>query len=147
MVAAEVISDFPERFAQMAGQQVLLEGAEGARTVTVAQARASGRKAFLKFEGYDSPEEVEALRGAYVKVSSEQAVTLPQGEYFWHEIVGLRVVGENGEELGTVREILRTPAHDVYVTEKVMIPAVKEIVKQVNVAEGRMVVDLPPEQP
>lgn len=146
-VAAEVLSDFPERFAAMVGEQVLLEGKGYHRTATVAEASASGRRAVLKFEGYDSPGEVEVLRGAYVKIAPSQAASLPKGEYFWHDIVGLRVVDKTGRELGQVTDVLRMPAHDVYVTDKVMIPAVKEIVKEIDVAAGRMVVDLPPQGP
>ncbi len=147
MVTAEVISDFPERFAALAGEEVLLESDAGSRTATVAEARASGRKAFLKFQGCESPQQAEAIRGAYVKVSQLQAVSLPEGSYFWHEIVGLQVVDQKGEDLGQITQVLRLPAHDVYITGKVMIPAVKQIVKAIDLAAGRMVVDLPPRQP
>jgi len=146
VVAAEVLSDFPQRFADMAGQEVLLESEKESRTATVVEASASGRRALLKFDGFESPEEAEAIRGAYVKVSESQAVSLPEGSYFCHEIVGLQVVGENGENMGQIQKVLRLPVHDVYVTDKVMIPAVKEIVKKIDLAAGRMVVDLPPQE-
>lgn len=61
----------------------------------------------LSFEGYDSINDVEPFKGAMLKVPESQLGELAEGEYYFHEIIGCTVVTEEGETIGTVREILR----------------------------------------
>lgn len=86
-----------------------------------------------------------ALIGQALYVPEAEAVALPKGEYFVHQIVGLTVVTTAGEALGTVAEVLETGSNDVYAVRgprgEVMIPALKEVIKEVDLAAGRMVVD------
>lgn len=57
---------------------------------------------------------------------------LPEGEFYLDEILGFQVRTENGEELGTVDDVLETPAHNVYVTETAMIPAHREFIAETD---------------
>jgi 16S rRNA processing protein RimM len=70
---------------------------------------------------------------------------LPDHTYYRDQIVGLRVVTTAGETLGTITEILVTGSNDVYVVRdeqrETLIPALKEIVREVDVTGGRMVID------
>jgi 16S rRNA processing protein RimM len=72
-------------------------------------------------------------------VDGRHRAKLPRGRYYVHDVVGLRVVDQQGTELGTLREVLKLPAHDVYVVargeKEFMIPAVKEFVLEINPAE------------
>jgi 16S rRNA processing protein RimM len=68
-------------------------------------------------------EEAEALIGSQVFVHPSARPALPEGEFYLDDIFGMRVVTEAGEDLGTVHEILESPAHNIYVTKKAMIPA------------------------
>ncbi|HDH98480.1 MAG TPA: 16S rRNA processing protein RimM [Deltaproteobacteria bacterium] len=73
---------------------------------------------------------------------------LPEGEYYRHEIEGLSVVSAEGEKLGILSDVLATGAHDVYVVKgdkgEILVPAVEQMVKKIDLKKGVMVVDLPP---
>jgi 16S rRNA processing protein RimM len=146
-VKIEPLTDFPDRFLQLVGCTVRLKHRSGrTEMAAVKGCRLRGRGAVVSFEGYGSREAADALRGALVMIPESSAAPLPEGHYYWHQILGLRAITVSGEDLGKIENILRTPAHDVYVAQKAMIPAVKEIVREIDLAAGRMIVDLPEEE-
>jgi 16S rRNA processing protein RimM len=102
----------------------------------------------LKLAGIDDRTAAEAMRGALVRVPIEQAVELPPGSYFWHEIVGLRVQDTRGRALGTVAEVLATGSNDVYVVRsaegELLLPAIKDVVRAIDREHGVMTVELIP---
>jgi 16S rRNA processing protein RimM len=53
---------------------------------------------------------------------------LPEGEFYTDQVLGMKVLTETGHDLGEVEEVLETPAHDIYCTSQVMIPAVPEYI-------------------
>jgi 16S rRNA processing protein RimM len=71
-------------------------------------------------------EEAVALKNAELFVHVSMRPPLPEGEFYADQILGMKVQTENGRDLGEVEEILETPAHDIYCTPQVMIPAVPE---------------------
>ncbi|MHB1421159.1 MAG: ribosome maturation factor RimM, partial [Bacillota bacterium] len=85
-----------------------------------------------------------------LQVSPEQLVTLPDGHYYIFQIIGLTVVEENGEELGVVEDIRQTGSNDVYYVknnttgEQILIPALKEVVKSIDLEQKRIIVSLLP---
>ena len=72
---------------------------------------------------------------------------MEEGEYFHFQLLGLRVLTEEREELGQITEILETGSNDVYVVSgaggEVLIPALVDVVLEVRLDEGQMIVDLP----
>lgn len=91
--------------------------------------------------------EAEALCGSVVYVDAAHLPSLPEGEFYWHEIIGIRVIAD-GIELGRVVDILRTGAHDIYVVHsddkrEYLLPAVEEIVRHIDVQQGIMLVSPP----
>jgi 16S rRNA processing protein RimM len=97
----------------------------------------------IRLEGLDSREQAELYRGAEVLVT-KAAVSRGKDEYFWHELIGLRVYLETGRYLGTVQDILPTAAHDIYVVregkEEFLIPATHEVVKTIDLESGKMII-------
>jgi len=91
----------------------------------------------LAFEGYPDRTAAEALVGAHLLVR-------PEGEYYEWQIIGLHVVTTDGRDLGVVEEVLRTGANDVYVTSECLLPATAEVVKEIDLAAGRMVIEAVP---
>ncbi len=88
--------------------------------------------------------QAEALKGAELFIHADNARALPEGEFYPDELLGWRVVTENGEELGEIEEVLETPAHDVFETNLAMIPDVPEfIVKKDAEAKIITVRDMP----
>ena len=97
-----------------------------------------------KIEGIDTPEDATLLRGKTVCIDRNK-VKLPKGTVFIADLLGCKVVTEEGEEIGKIKDVLTMPASDVYVIhgeKKYMIPAVKEFVKEINVEEGYVLVHL-----
>jgi len=143
-VRVEPLTDFPERFARL--NEVSLELPTGERRPAVVErSSGAGVRLLLKLKGVDDREAAQALRGAYILIPRTQAIELPAGHYFIDDIVGLEVVTVNGESLGTVQEVLHTGANDVYVTDRAMIPATRQVVRKVDLGAGVMTVELPEE--
>jgi len=102
--------------------------------------------ALLKLEGCHDRATVERLRGQLVQIPIEEAMPLEQDEYYEYQIVGLAVWTAGGKYLGTVDEVISTGANDVYVVRsegrEVLIPAIEDVVLEINLAQGRLVVEL-----
>jgi 16S rRNA processing protein RimM len=99
----------------------------------------------LKLEGINLRQEAETLKGHYLNIQRRYAVRLPKGRYFICDIIGLYVFDELDECLGTVTDVLQTGANDVYVVEaknkkEILIPAIKQVVKKIDLENGIMVV-------
>jgi 16S rRNA processing protein RimM len=102
----------------------------------------------LKLAGCDDRNAAELLRGMLVQVPAESAVPLESGEHYQFQIIGLAVETDAGQRLGKVVQVLETGANDVYVIRgpfgEILLPAVDEVVREVDPASGRMVVHLLP---
>ena len=141
-VRAQILSDFPERFLTL--KTVFLEDNT---KLTVESARFHKQFVLLKFRGLDTMNAVEPLKGKLIQVTREDVVVLPEGHYYFFDIIGLAVYTEDGESLGEVTDILQTGSNDVYVAEKqgqkpLLIPALKEVVRHIDIADKKMIVKL-----
>ena len=110
--------------------------------------RGSGDQLIVQLADVATPDEATALFGELLYIHRDDAARLPRGSYYEHDVGGLRVETTDGRALGEVAEILRTGANDVYVVlgalGEVLIPAVRHVVKRVDVAAGRILVELIP---
>ncbi len=98
----------------------------------------------VTFEGVADRNAAELLRNVQVFVLREELPPLPEGEYYEQDLLGLRVVTESGRDFGVIEQVHYYPANDVYETAEAMIPAVEDIVLQVDLAGRRLVVkDIP----
>ena len=109
-------------------------------------ARVRGNLVYLRFQGIDDRNAAEALGGQDVLVARADAARLPEGEFFWDEVIGLRVEDTSGRALGSVTDILETGANHVYVVKapgqrEVLVPAIKDVVQLIDPAAGRIVID------
>ena len=100
----------------------------------------------MKLKGIDDRNAAERLRGRILFVDEAHRAKLPKGQYFVHDVLGLAVREEGGTDLGTVADVLRYPASDVYVVRgdrgEILIPAVKEFVQSVDLGARTMTVRL-----
>jgi 16S rRNA processing protein RimM len=106
-------------------------------------------RVLLKLRGCDDRTAAAAMRGYLVQVPREEAIPLEEGEYFEHQILGLEVWTAAGELLGEVVDILYTAANEVYVVQgpnlgrrELLIPAIEDVVLEVDLEAGRLVVEL-----
>lgn len=102
--------------------------------------------ALLRLEGIADRTTAEAYRGQYVWVHVSESLPLGEDEYYFYQIEGLTVQTDEGEVLGHVVEILETGANDVYVVRgpqgEILLPAIKDVILDVDLAEGVMTVHL-----
>lgn len=91
----------------------------------------------VKLKDYDDINSVLKFKGRYMEIGEENLVQLEEGHYYIFQIIGCRVFTTDGEDLGSVVEVLQPGGNDVYVVEgdkgQVLIPAIKEVVKEIDV--------------
>lgn len=135
-------TDFPDRLVGLREIQLVLAGRP--TSVRMETVRRTGDGLLVKIAGIESPEDVEAWRGALLAVPREAAAALREGRYFVFEIIGMSVVTEAGEPLGVVDEVIRTPANDVFVVHgprgEVLVPAIASVVLRVDGARRGIVI-------
>ena len=140
----EPLTDWPEHL--QTGATLFLEGETEARRITTAEW--GGRVPALGLEGITTREAAAALVGRYLETEAE---ALPEGSYYWHQLVGLRVEDPVGARLGVVREVFRAGEAEVYRVEltdggELLVPAVRDVVRQIDVQGGLIVVDYASEE-
>jgi len=97
--------------------------------------------AVIKFRGYDNRDDVEHLRQKPLLIPRSSAVKLRRGEYFIADLIGLKVLDEDGGEIGVLKDVMTTGANDVYVINlndgrELLLPAIKQCVLAVDVEAG-----------
>ncbi len=139
-------TDDPERFRDL--KEVRLEFPDGREApARIQSTQVTPKGVIVQFAGYDTPDKAAALRGALVMIKRSMAAPLAADSYYEHELVGVRVLDEDGTDLGEITEVLHRPANDVFVTSQdKLIPALKQVVREVDLHQRRMVVSLPPEE-
>lgn len=132
-------TDFPEvRFAPKSRLMLVHPETGEQIEVTVASARPNKGMFIVRLAGFDNINEVEKYKGFDIKVSKDESVELPDNEYYFYEIIGCRVIDEEGTELGVIEEILRPGANDVWVVQmptrkQLLLPVIDEVVLDVDV--------------
>lgn len=135
-------TDFPDRF------ELLKTVYVGDGTVLkISRVRYHKQFVILKFEGLDDRNQVEPLKNKLLSIDRKDLMPLPEGHHYIFEIVGLEVYDLAGNRLGKVNEVLHTGSNDVYVVERdgeqpLLIPALKQVVHQIDVPGGRITVEL-----
>ncbi|MED4603837.1 ribosome maturation factor RimM [Paenibacillus validus] len=132
-----------ERFA--AGSKLVFVDPNSSATlpVTVESAREHKTMFIIRFRGFGNINEVEKYKGWLLKVEEKYLSELPDGEFYYHEIVGCTVVTEEGETLGEITEILSPGANDVWVVKRpkgkpLLLPYIDDVILDVDV-EGKKV--------
>lgn len=138
-------TDEPEKFKKL--KTVLLKTEKEEREIKLQSVKFFKNMVIVKLQGIESPEEAQKIKGATLWIPRKQAVPLAEDEYYQADLIGLSVVTEEGRTLGVLTDVLETGANDVYeVTledgKKALFPAIKDCIKAVDVAAGRMTVHM-----
>ncbi|MEW6059330.1 MAG: ribosome maturation factor RimM [Actinomycetota bacterium] len=138
-VAVLVLSEVPERFA--VGTVVYLEDG---RALTIEDSHPHRGRLLVKFRDIGDRDRAEALAGSLLVVPESMSPELPEGSWWDHQLVDCEVVTESGRSLGTLREVIHTPANDVWSSVagdvETLVPALRDVVVSVDIAAGRIVV-------
>lgn len=139
------LTDFPERFQQLRRVYV------GDELMDVEDCWYHKQFVIMKLKQCPHREAAAELTGSLLYVDRADAMPLAEGEYYTFDIIGLEAFDPEGISLGFVTEVLKTGSNDVYVVSKkgeakqLLVPALKAVVKEINLPEGKMIVDLPEE--
>lgn len=137
------LTDFPERFERASTLYI----GDQHKAYTVQSARLHKQQVVVHLTEVPDIESAERLHGAHIWIHSTDLMPLATDQYYLHDIIGLRVVHVNGEELGVVTDVLQAGASDIYAVRdmrtgaEVLLPAVKEFIKAVSLADGTITVD------
>ncbi|MFC2059786.1 ribosome maturation factor RimM [Chloroflexota bacterium] len=135
----KVVTDFPQRFT--ASSKVYINRQPN----TIDSIQWHKGKAIIKLNTIDSFEDAQNLRGQPVEIHHSQLYTLPEGQYFHFQLIGLKVWTTRGELLGHITDVLTSASNDNYIVSTakgdLLIPAVEDIVKSINLSDGRMVIE------
>jgi 16S rRNA processing protein RimM len=98
----------------------------------------------MKLEGLSSLEDAERNRGAMILIRKASLSPKGKEEYFFHELIGLKVYLNSGKFIGTIEHVLPTGSNDIYVVRKgkkeVLIPAIHDVVEEIDLGNQRMTV-------
>lgn len=147
-IVAELLTDFPERFQDL--KRLLAVSKKGEpRELELEDYWFHQDRIVLKFKGYDDIEAAEQLRGLTFAIPASERVALPEDQYYDWELEGCEVRNRDGQEIGSVREVLKTGGVEILVVagktgQEFLIPLVGDIVTAIDVAGKSMVIDPPP---
>jgi len=148
-IVADLLTDFPERFEGL--EELIAVAPDGKRmTLALEDHWFQGTRVILKLAGYDSIEAAAALVGYEFTVPEDERVELDADEFYDWELIGCRVETVEGQDLGLVREVLRTGGVEVLVVEKAeakcehLIPLAETICVEIDIENKLIRVD-PPE--
>lgn len=144
-VAVSVLGGRPERLNELRTVEVG-STAERTETRSIESVEAQNGRTVVKLGGIGTRTEADALRGLWLFVEESRTAKLPAGSYYVHDIVGMTVVSDEGRKLGILQDVLNLPGGDLWVVQtdggEAMIPAVREFVKTVDLAERTIVVHM-----
>jgi len=135
----KIVTDFPQRFTPSSkiyvnGQPMSIETTEWHRGTAI-----------IKLNTIDSTEDAQKLRGQSIEIHHSQVYSLPEGQYYHFQLIGLEVWTTQEELLGNITEILTANSNDNYVVNgakgEILIPAIEDVVKSIDLNKGRIVIE------
>jgi 16S rRNA processing protein RimM len=98
----------------------------------------------VELEGFTDISQIESIKGETIFVTRDQLGELGEDEYYWRDIIGLKVLDLKGRDLGEVVDIFPTGCNDVYVVDRekqYLIPATKDVIREISLEKGSITID------
>lgn len=132
-------TDDVKRFRRL--KEVLLDTGKEQLSLEIEGVKFFKQFAILKFKGIDNINDIEKYKGKSLFVTRENAVKLKKDEYFIADLIGLKILDEDGNDIGVLNDVMETGANDVYVIamhdgRELLLPAIKQCVLQVDTENG-----------
>jgi 16S rRNA processing protein RimM len=105
----------------------------------------SGKSLFLEIEDIIDIDSAKTLIGYKVLIPVNMLENLPEGEYYWRDIIGLKVYGEDEKYLGRIESVFPTGSNDVYVCKgerEILLPAIADVIRDIDLDKKIMIVKL-----
>lgn len=142
------VNPFTDDISQFEKMETILVDKKGSlQEMKIEEVKYSKSQVLLKLKGIETVEDAEKYRNCYLKLPRERARKLPKNTYFIADLIDLTVYTEEGKLLGKVDDIYNTGASDIYVIKddtgkQILLPAIKDVIKQVDLEEEKIVVHL-----
>ena len=138
-------TDDMKRFKKL--KQVILDGGKEQITLEIQSVKFFKNMVILKFKGYDNINDIEKYKGKDLLITRDQAVKLEPNENFIVDLIGLKVMTDQGEDFGVLTDVLQTGANDVYVIKshegkEFLFPAIPSCILDVNLEEQTVLVHI-----
>lgn len=126
---------------------IYIKTKSGLTEFKIEQVRYVKNMVMLKVAGIDTVEEAEKYRNLYIKILRDQEEELEEGSYYVVDILGCKVNTDANQELGKIVDVFQTGSNDVYVVKdeqgkQILLPAIKEVIKNVDVKNKIITVHL-----
>ncbi len=144
-VKVKPFTDDLERFEEL--ESVYIVKNKELKEFNIEQIKYHKNLVLIKFKGIDDINIAEKYKNCYIKIKRENARKLPQNTYFIADLIGIKVYDEKGNFLGKVDDIYNNKIHDIYVIKddlgkQILLPSIKEVIKQVDIDNDKIVVHL-----
>ena len=134
----------PGRFLDL--EEVIVKKDRRETVLKIRKVRFFKQFVMLSFEGLDRIEDAEPYVKGELYVTRENAIPLEEGEYYIADLYGMKVISDEGEDLGILDDVMETGANDVYIVKKngeeLLLPAIPECIRKVDPENGTMIVHL-----
>ncbi len=147
IVKVNPLTDFPDRFKEL--KRVILDNGRTKEEFIIETCRRYKQQLLIKFDKINDLDSARQYHGALIKITGDQLYPLPEGYYYHFQLQGMQVEDLELGRLGELVDILETGANDVYVIKsqqygEVLIPAIKDVILDVDLESNRMRVKLLP---
>lgn len=145
MVKVKPFTDDIKRFDKL--KKVYVEKSKQCTEYEIEEVKYHKNMVLIKFKGIDTMEKADELRNSYLTISRDSVEPLEEGRYYIVDLLGLEVYSDDGTLLGILDDIFNTGSNDIYVVKdnlgkQILLPAISEVIKQVDIENKKIVVHL-----
>lgn len=145
VVKVNPFTDDVSKFEDM--KKIFIEKNKELTEYEIEEVRYSKNQVLIKFKGIDTIDDAERLRNCYLKIARKDQKALPKDTYYIVDLIGLKVYLEDSTFIGEIVDVFPTGSNDVYVVKRkentdLLLPAIKDVIKEINIEDGKMIVNL-----
>lgn len=145
MVKIKPFTDDITRFDDL--EKVYVKNKSGKKEYKIEEVKYHKQMVLIKFEGINNPEDANLLRESYLMVDREKEKPLEEGTYYIVDLIGIEVYTDEGELLGTLKDIFNTGSNDIYevkdeLGKQILLPAISDVIKEIDMENRKIIVHL-----
>ncbi len=142
-VKVSILTDFPERFYDL--DKIIVENNNQQQEFNIENIRYHKQALILKLKGINDIQQALSLKNKYIKIKEKDLIPLKKDEYYIYQLLGCEIITLDNKKIGHLKEVETNKGTDIFLVEghnkDYMIPASKNIVKEINLQENRIIID------
>lgn len=96
----------------------------------------------VKLKDIDDINLIEKYKGKDIKINESDKTKLKEGEYYKEDLIGMDVITDDGKNLGKLDDIFNTGANDIYQVGDILLPAIDDVIKQIDIKNNKIIVHI-----